>query len=272
MANEAVLRTENLSKRFGGVVAADRIDFGLRRGETRCVIGPNGAGKSTFFALLCGILRPDTGDVFLDGRAVTRLPAFRRVRLGLGLTFQTNRAFHALTVAENLGPPGVALAVDRATMLIFAPPTLQRAGRIARSAGARIAASSVAMAGNRHGDEPGPQLLLLDEPTAGMSPEETKHTAEVLRSLTRDGLAVLVVEHDVAFVRKIAASVTVLHLGRVFAQGSIDEIMARDDVRRSISGTAGERRTMLADHRVAQRLWTGDVLQGVILPLDAARS
>ena len=84
MVNEAVLRTENLSKRFGGVVAADRIDFSLRRGEMRCVIGPNGAGKSTFFALLCGILRPDTGDVFLHGRAVTRLPAFRRVRLGLG--------------------------------------------------------------------------------------------------------------------------------------------------------------------------------------------
>ena len=99
---EPLLRAEHLHKRFGGVLAANDVSFTLAPGELRCVIGPNGAGKSTFFALLCGIQSPDRGTIRLGDRDVTRDKPFMRVRLGLGLTFQTNRAFHALTVAENL--------------------------------------------------------------------------------------------------------------------------------------------------------------------------
>ena len=232
-----VLSTVQLSKRFGGVIAADRIDFSLRHGEMRCVIGPNGAGKSTFFALLCGILRPDGGQVFLHGRNVTHLPAFRRVRLGLGLTFQTNRAFHALTVVENLETARRGAAGGEGDDAHF--QTAYAAFGLAEQPDLparelphhQLQWLEICMA-----LRPGPRILLLDEPTAGMSPGETMHTAEVLRSLTSGGLAVVVVEHDVAFVRKVAESVTVLHQGAVFAEGSVEEVTARDDVRRIYLG------------------------------------
>lgn len=241
MLSETVLSTEGLRKRFGGVVAADGIDFRLQRGELRCVIGPNGAGKSTFFALLCGILRPDAGRVFLHGQNVTHLPAFRRVRMGLGLTFQTNRAFHALTVAENLetarrgaasgrGDDGHFRAAYTAFGLAVSPELPAR-----ELPHHQLQWLEICMA-----LRPGPQILLLDEPTAGMSPGETMHTAEVLRTLARDGLSVVIVEHDVAFVRKVADSVTVLHQGAVFAEGSVDEVTAREDVRRIYLGRPRE--------------------------------
>ena len=100
-----ILATQALAKRFGGVVATDDVTLDIMSGELRCIIGPNGAGKSTLFALLCGIHRPDSGHVMLKGQDVTGLPAFRRVRLGLGLTFQTNRAYHHLSVRQNLEIP-----------------------------------------------------------------------------------------------------------------------------------------------------------------------
>jgi branched-chain amino acid transport system ATP-binding protein len=243
MANDApVLAAEQVSKRFGGVVAADRIDFALRRGEMRCVIGPNGAGKSTFFALLCGIVRPDSGRVLLKGRDVTKLAAFQRVRMGVGLTFQTNRAFHALTVAENLETARRGTANSGEDDAHF-----------------RTAHAAFGLGGTEHlparelphhqlqwleicmALRPGPEILLLDEPTAGMSPGETMHTAEVLAQLAKEGLAVVIVEHDVAFVRKVAQSVTVLHQGAVFAEGSVDEVTAREDVRRIYLGRSADR-------------------------------
>src|SRR5437016_3563900 len=97
----AILSTERLSKRFGGIIATENVSLEIPQGELRCIIGPNGAGKSTLFALLCGIQQPDTGRIFIKGRDSTRLPAFQRVRLGVGLTFQTNRAYHNLTVRQN---------------------------------------------------------------------------------------------------------------------------------------------------------------------------
>ncbi len=235
------LGTENVAKRFGGVVATDRITLAVPEGELRCVIGPNGAGKSTLFSLLCGIQRPDTGRVYLKGRDVTGLPAFKRVRLGLGLTFQTNRAYHDLSVRQNLeaATPG---------------------GRVSRSVAAE---DRFRYALDRFGLDPGsgatarelphhqlqwleiamvlaagPDILLLDEPTAGMSPEETMQTAAVLQRLNRTGLTVVVVEHDVAFVREVAQRVTVLHQGRVFAEGTVGEITAHEDVRRIYLGRA----------------------------------
>lgn len=244
MANKSgdiVLGAEGLRKRFGGVVAADGIDFRLQRGELHCVIGPNGAGKSTFFALLCGIIRPDSGRVFFKGDNVTHLPAFRRVRMGLGLTFQTNRAFHALTVAENLetarrgaaghGGDDTHFRAAHAAFGLAASPDLP--ARVLPHHQLQWLEICMAL-------RPGPDVLLLDEPTAGMSPGETMHTADVLRSLARDGLSVVIVEHDVAFVRKVAKRVTVLHQGSVFAEGTVEDVTSRDDVRRIYLGRARE--------------------------------
>jgi ABC-type uncharacterized transport system ATPase subunit len=235
-----VLRAINLNKRFGGVVAAKDISFSLTPGELRCVIGPNGAGKSTFFALLSGIQTPDSGRIFLNGHDVTRLEPFRRVRRGIGLTFQTNRTFHTMTVAENLETArGVGTTPDApyfARALDAFGLTHRMDQRAAELGHHELQWLEICMALRR-----GPSLLLLDEPTAGMSPAETLRTAGVLRDLNASGLTIVVVEHDIAFVRAAAQTVTVLHQGAIFAEGTVDEITARDDVRSIYLGKLRER-------------------------------
>jgi branched-chain amino acid transport system ATP-binding protein len=231
-----VLSTVQLSKRFGGVVAADRIDFNLRRGELRCVIGPNGAGKSTFFALLCGILRPDAGQVFVHGRNVTHLPAFRRVRLGLGLTFQTNRAFHALTVAENLetarrgaaggGGDDAHFRTAYAAFGLAEQPDLP-AKELPHH---QLQWLEICMA-----LRPGPQILLLDEPTAGMSPEETRAMMDLIVRLAGERTVILV-EHKMKLVMSISDRLLVLHHGELLAEGTPDDIRANETVRRVYLG------------------------------------
>lgn len=230
-----LLRTEGLCKRFGGVIAADGVNFAVRSGEFRCIIGPNGAGKSTLFALLCGIHRPDAGRILFKSVDITRLTAFHRVRLGVGLTFQTNRAFHALTVAENLdaaqrNPGGRPDDHFRRAFAAF-----QLEGALYRAARElphhQLQWLEICMALRQ-----GPDLLLLDEPTAGMSVDETLYTAKVLRELSAADLTIVVVEHDIAFVREVADSVSVLHYGRMFAEGTVAEITARDDVRQIYLG------------------------------------
>ena len=231
--------TEGLAKRFGGVVATDQVSLNVPAGQLCCIIGPNGAGKSTLFSLLCGIYRPDHGRILLNGHDITALPPFRRVRLGLGLTFQTNRAFHALAVRQNL-------AAARPRRALEAVPAERYAYAVERFS---LDPSSDAPARELPHHQlqwleiamvlaAGPSILLLDEPTAGMSPDETMQTARVLQYLNRTGLTIVVVEHDVAFVREVAQRVTVLHQGRVFAEGSMDEITANQDVRRIYLGRA----------------------------------
>jgi branched-chain amino acid transport system ATP-binding protein len=239
--SEPILRTEGLGKRFDGVVAASDVSITIPRGELRCIIGPNGAGKSTLFSLLCGIYRPDAGRVFLKGEDVTRLPAFRRVRRGLGLTFQTNRAFHRLSVRQNLSAVLQIARADRPTdaeeRYRFAlkrfgldPDSEMPAKELPHHQLQWLEIAMVLAAG--------PDIVLLDEPTAGMSIDETLQTGAVLKHLNAGGLTIVVVEHDVAFVRDVAQRITVVHQGRVFAEGSVAEITAHDDVRRIYLGKA----------------------------------
>jgi ABC-type uncharacterized transport system ATPase subunit len=234
MATSASLMVQNLNKRFGGVVATDNVSFALSPGSIQCIIGPNGAGKSTFFSLLAGIQRPDSGRIVFKDIDITRMLPAVRVRQGLGLTFQTNRVFHDLSVRQNLqiakaaaADSGNKVKDDRYLL------ALERFG---------LDASDRAQARNipHHQRQwleivmvlaSGPDLLLLDEPTAGMSPQETSNTAQVLRELNQTGLTLIVVEHDMAFVRDIAQRVTELHQGRVFADGALDEVTRRQDVR-----------------------------------------
>jgi branched-chain amino acid transport system ATP-binding protein len=242
MSEASLLRTEGLGKRFGGVVAADSIDFALAPGELRCVIGPNGAGKSTMFSLLCGIYRPDAGRILLNGEDVTRLPSFRRVQRGLGLTFQTNRAYHALSVRQNLD------IASRRSGEALSAAAQSRFRRAAAAFGLDAIDTDIPARELPHHQlqwleilmvlAGGPEIALLDEPTAGMSPDETMQTARALRALNELGLAMVVVEHDIAFVREVAQAVTVLHQGRIFAEGSIAEITQREDVRRIYLGHA----------------------------------
>jgi branched-chain amino acid transport system ATP-binding protein len=241
MSGPRAISTRALAKRFGGVVATSRVDLSIPRGEIRCIIGPNGAGKSTLFALLGGIHAPDAGQVLLGDRDVTRLPAFRRVRLGLGLTFQTNRAYHNLTIAQNLEiarrsteatPESEAIRRYSYALSLFQLDRMR--GLPARELPhhqLQWLEIAMVLAG-------GPEIVLLDEPTAGMSPEETMQTADVLRQLNSMGLTIVVVEHDIAFVREVAQYVTVLHQGRIFAEGSVAEITAHEDVRNIYLGRA----------------------------------
>jgi branched-chain amino acid transport system ATP-binding protein len=218
--SEPILRTEGLGKRFDGVVAASDVSITIPRGELRCIIGPNGAGKSTLFSLLCGIYRPDAGRVFLKGEDVTRLPAFRRVRRGLGLTFQTNRAFHRLSVRQNLSAVLQIARADRPTdaeeRYRFAlerfgldPDSEMPAKELPHHQLQWLEIAMVLAAG--------PDIVLLDEPTAGMSTDETLQTGAVLKRLNAGGLTIVVVEHDVAFVRDVAQRITVVHQGQVYA-------------------------------------------------------
>jgi ABC-type uncharacterized transport system ATPase subunit len=239
--SRAILATEKLRKRFGGVVATDDVDLTISEGELRCLIGPNGAGKSTLFALLCGIHRPDSGRILLRGLDVTAEPAFRRVRRGLGLTFQTNRAYHALSVRQNLEAAEFASfghrspeAVERyryALDLFHLDPRSPLPARELPHHQLQWLEIAMVLAS-------APSVLLLDEPTAGMSPGETHQTAQLLKHLNASGLTIVVVEHDIAFVRDVAQVVTVMHQGRVFAGGTVAEITAHQDVRRIYLGRA----------------------------------
>jgi ABC-type branched-subunit amino acid transport system ATPase component len=233
------LELRGVCKSFGGIVAADSVDLTMAAGELRVLIGPNGAGKSTLFRLINGQHRPDAGSIAINGRQVTRTHPFQRARLGLATKWQNRGTFSELTVEDNL--------------LIAA-----RARRRSAAAGQQRAAvverfGLESVLGRRagelsHGDQQvleiamalasGPSILLLDEPAAGLSREETQRTASMVRGIARDGVTVLVTEHDMAFVRELDAPVTVLHQGRVFAEGSLAEIESHAEVRRIYLGAA----------------------------------
>jgi ABC-type uncharacterized transport system ATPase subunit len=196
-----------------------------------CLIGPNGAGKSTLFRLILGEYAPTSGQIFYDGRDITRLQSHERIWRGLSVKFQVPGVFNALTVAQNLEIAlqhhleGHSLDSEIRRLLQFlnlAAEAGQAAGNLSHGQKQWL---ELGMATSLK-----PKLLLLDEPTAGMSPQETAATGEMVRALNADGMTVLAVEHDMAFVRQVATRVTVLHFGRIFAQGSIEQIMADDRV------------------------------------------
>jgi branched-chain amino acid transport system ATP-binding protein len=234
MANSASLAVEKLNKRFGGVVATDNVSLAVSAGSIQCIIGPNGAGKSTFFSLLAGILSADSGRIVFNETDITRMLPSRRVQRGLGLTFQANRVFHDLSVRQNLeiakASAAGAAAKAKEDRYILAlqrfgldPDDWTPARKIPHHQRQWLEIVMVLACG--------PDLLMLDEPTAGMSLQETRSTAGVLRELNQTGLTLVVIEHDMAFVRDIAQRVTVLHQGRIFADGPLDEVTRRQDVR-----------------------------------------
>ncbi len=226
-----LLETQDLQKHFGGLRVTDRVDFGLEEGEIHCLIGPNGAGKSTLFRLILGEYAPSAGRILYAGEDITALPPYARIRRGISVKFQVPGVFPALTVHHNLlialqhHLQGRSLDAEVDRLLRFLnlhDDAWQRAGSLSHGQKQWLEIGmAVAVK---------PRLLLLDEPTAGMSPEETRATGEMVHALNADGVTVLAVEHDMSFVRHVAARVTVLHMGRIFAQGSIAEIEADERV------------------------------------------
>ena len=234
-----LLETRALAKRFGGVTVAKDIDFALASGDLHCLIGPNGAGKSTFFKLLLGEHTPDAGQVRFRDRDITKLRPFARIRKGISVKFQVPGIFRALSVRQNLEIAlqhhlhGNDLDATIAKMLDFTGLAAQAGVTAGTLSHGQQQWLEIGMA---VGVEPA--LLLLDEPTAGMSPDETYQTGEMLRELNARGMTVLAIEHDMAFVQQIAREVTVLHFGEVFARGTVEEITAHEGVEAIYLGTA----------------------------------
>jgi len=230
----SLLVLEGLTRFFGGISAADHVDLTLEEGELHCLIGPNGAGKSTVFKLVMGLLRPQSGHVFLEGRDITGLQPYRRARLGLSMKYQATRVFANLTVEQNV-------RIARSRRLADGDDLAWALERLGLAEGLSARASALSY-GQQHWLEMcmvlgnAPKLVLMDEPTAGMTPEETHVTADFLKGLNRRGMTLIVIEHDMGFVREIARQVTVLHEGRVFRQGTIGEVERDPEVQRIYLG------------------------------------
>jgi urea transport system ATP-binding protein len=233
-----ILQVSGLACRFGGLMALDGVDLEVRAGEIVGIIGPNGAGKSTLFNVISGLIRPTSGRVVFDGRDITGLPPHAISRLGVGRKFQVPSCFPALTVRQNLQVaargawPLCRLAT---TVASEGPGVSDLLDRLGLSAKAELEARALSH-GERQWLEIGmvlasrPHLLLLDEPTAGMTLHETRQTEGLLRTLG-EGHTVAVIEHDIRFIREVAERVVVLHRGRVLAVGSIEDVERDDHVR-----------------------------------------
>jgi branched-chain amino acid transport system ATP-binding protein len=224
-----LLETRGLKKHFGGAHVINGIDFSIEANEIRCVIGPNGAGKSTFFKLITGEHRPSEGSVLFLGKDMSHVLPHERIRMGMSIKFQIPGVFPDLSVRQHLqlslhrakdDRPGSLDELLQRFMLEHEEHVLAR-----NLSHGKKQWLEIAMAVSLR-----PKLLFLDEPVAGMSVEETHATGELIKRLSADGLTMMVVEHDMTFVKQIASRVTVLHGGNLLADGPLDEILARDDV------------------------------------------
>jgi len=247
--SDPLLQTENLAKRFGGIVATDDVTLAIAPGELHAIIGPNGAGKTTLIAQLSGQLTPDAGRIRFAGHDISALPVHRRSHLGLARSFQITSLFLDLSVLDN-----VALAVQARAGHSFhfwrnarrerdlREPARAALARVGLEARANLPASALshgehrqlelamALAGN-------PRMLLLDEPMAGLGPEESARMVTMLRELKKE-LTILLVEHDMEAVFALADRITVLVYGRVIASGVPADIRANAQVRDAYLGEA----------------------------------
>jgi ABC-type uncharacterized transport system ATPase subunit len=234
----ALVDVKGVTKHFGGLTAVSDVDLTVNAGEIHCLIGPNGAGKSTLFKLIVGLYPPTKGTIFFDSIDITEERPSARVQRGMSIKMQAPSVFKELPVRQNIqiALQGRLSGADRdaeeerlLTLLNLASDTGKLAGELSHGQQQWL---EIGMALALK-----PQLLLLDEPTAGMSPEETFKTGELVKSFNAEGMTVLAVEHDMAFVRQIAQRVTVLHLGEVFARGSLEAILQDEKVAEIYLGT-----------------------------------
>ena len=239
---QPLLTTKGLSRDFGGLRAVDKADFSLMPGEIRAIIGPNGAGKTTFVSLICGRILPSSGAIGFNGAEITALPAYRRVRLGIAYTFQVTSVFANLSAYDN-----VALSVQRTLT--------DGRSRGAVREGAMKALEQVGLA-DRAGTPAGqlayghqrllevamglalqPKLLILDEPTQGLSDGEIEGFVALIREIAREA-TVLIIEHNMPVVMQLAHRITVFDAGRIIAEGDPAEIRTNTQVQEAYLGAA----------------------------------
>jgi len=230
---EDLLRVENLTVSFSGFKALNGLNFSVKRGELRVVIGPNGAGKTTLLDVITGKVRPASGRVLFRNRDVTRMYEQNIAKLGVGRKFQTPNVFKSLSVLENLklsqkANRGVAATLAAAFVGNGKGRALEILDTVGLTAKAHCKAGILAH-GEKQWLELGmvmaqdPELLLVDEPVAGMSPRESERTGELLMSMARKH-TLIVIDHDMTFVRQIAQTITVLDEGKTLFEGTVDEV------------------------------------------------
>ena len=241
------LEIQEVSVRFGGLAALSEVSLSAAEGAITGLIGPNGAGKTTLFNVVTGMQRPNAGTVRLDGRDLRGLSSYRRARLGLGRTFQRLELFGTLTVAENIGVAasiaqrGVVKARSRAIQEIR-EEILDRLGltAVANDRADTLPTGTGRLVELARALATRPKVLLLDEPAAGQDTDETERFSEVLRILANDGLAILLVEHDMELVMNVCHTVVVLDYGRVICTGTPAEVRADPEVQAAYLGTVSE--------------------------------
>jgi branched-chain amino acid transport system ATP-binding protein len=246
-----VLAVENVTKRFGSLVAVRDVSLTVPAGQLHAVIGPNGAGKTTFFNLISGFFRPTAGRILFEGRDVTELPAHRRVAEGMARTFQVTEIFPELTVFENVRIATEVAAGYRLRPWLNRAETAALAERVDETlvlAGLHDKATRL-VGELAHGDQRAaeiamalalrPRLLLLDEPTAGMGDQETYDITRLIRRLHKDrNLTIVLIEHDMRVVFHLADRITVLDQGAPLASGTPQEIAGNDAVQAAYLGKA----------------------------------
>lgn len=245
----ALLELDGLIRRFGGIIAVDGVTMRVAAGEVRAVIGPNGAGKSTLFNLITGVIKPTAGAVCFDEETLTGLSAYSVCQRGISRTFQITALFPQMTARENVRLSAQARHPRRwqpyGGGAVFANAEQRADAALERLGLTHVAQRPAGLLS--HGDQrllevamalaQQPRLLLLDEPTQGLSVEETEQAVETLSALLADGsMTVLLVEHDMEVVFRLAHMITVLHRGTVIADGPPDAVRANQEVQRAYLG------------------------------------
>jgi len=243
MDSEIIFETINLRKEFGALVAVDNVNLKVRKNTLHAIIGPNGAGKTTFFNMLSGNIEPTSGKVIYKGRNITHQPVYRTIHFGVGRSFQISNIFPNLTVFENIRLASQALGADnfkfwQATSAF--KKYEQRTWEVLERVGLKERANTFART-LPHGDQrklelgmilaPDPEVLLLDEPTAGMAAEQVPELIALIQEIQRAGnKTVMLVEHNMNVVMSVSDMITVMHLGAILAEGTPAEIAANEAV------------------------------------------
>lgn len=249
----AMLKTNNLTKKFGELTAVDGVNLDVERDGIHAVIGPNGAGKSTLFHLLTGYLQPTKGEIYYDGKEITGLEPRKIVRKGISRSFQINDLFEGLTVRENLQIAVQSLDERRNSPWVRADSletTVEKTENLMADLDLEEFADTRADALS-HGDQRKieiglaiavePKLLLLDEPTAGMGREESRKMVQLIQRITDErDIKMIVIEHDIEMVMRISDQITVLHGGEILAEGDPETVQADESVQEAYIGTGEE--------------------------------
>lgn len=247
------LETRGLTKKFGGLVAVNNVDFSIDQGKINVIIGPNGAGKSTFFNLISGFHQPSSGEVIFKGRDITKLPANKVAELGIGRTFQTTNLFEQATVLDNVIIGHRLRTKSNLFDAVFRTKRLKSEEKKCEEKAIEVldfvgltdkayrlvsgisqeekkrAAFALALATN-------PEIVFLDEPAAGVNPDETEGLAELMKKMVEKGITVCLIEHKMQMIMKIADKIMVLNYGEKIAEGTPDEIKNNETVIKAYLG------------------------------------